>query len=186
NRFLPLGREAADREIRRIEHRWWQKRKSMAAWVREILSSSRPRDRVEEERWMDQHALRMGEDTAAALAENASGEVRYGYYTPTILVMERDPRHADYVASEIVKALGEAGFGARVETVNALEAYLGSLPGHGYPNIRRALLSSANVADLLPTTSIWPGLPTNPSQYFPRNSPALLWAATDGNTPFRL
>lgn len=186
NRIIPLGREMAEREIKRIEHRWWQKRKGMATWVREILSSSRPRDRAEEERWMDQHALRMGEDTAVALAENASGEVRYGYYTATIVVMEKDPRHADYVASEIVKALGEAGFSARVETVNALEAYLGSLPGHGYPNIRRALISSANVADLLPTTSIWPGLATNPSQYFPRNSPALLWAATDGNTPFRL
>lgn len=186
NRFLPLGREAADREIRRIEHRWWQKRKSMAAWVREILSSSRPRDRVEEERWMDQHALRMGDDTAEARAENASGEVRYGYYTPTLLVMERDPRHADFVASEIVKALNEAGFAARVETVNALEAFLGSLPGHGYPNLRRALLSSANLADLLPTTSVWPGLAHNPSQYFPRGSPALMWAATDGNTPFRL
>ncbi|HEU4754941.1 MAG TPA: hypothetical protein VFU47_17675, partial [Armatimonadota bacterium] len=186
NRFIPLGREVAEREIKQIEHRWWQKRKSMATWAREILSSSQPRDRVEEERWMDQHALRMGDDTALARAENASGEVRYGYYTPTILVMEKDPRHADYVASEIVKALNEAGFAARVETMNALEAYLGSLPGHGHPNLRRTLLSTANLADLLPTTSVWPGLAHNPSQYFPRNSPALLWAATDGNTPFRL
>jgi type IV secretion system protein VirB4 len=186
NRVIPLGREVAEREIKRIEQRWWQKRKSMGVWAREILSNTRPRDRAEEERWMDQHALRMGDDTAQALAENSSGEVRYAYYTSTILVMERDPRHADFVASEIVKALNEAGFSARVETVNALEAYLGSLPGHGYPNLRRALLSSANIADLLPTTSTWPGLATNPSQYFPADSPALMWAATDGNTPFRL
>ena len=87
---------------------------------------------------------------------------------------------------EIVKTLHDAGFSARIETVNALEAYLGSLPGHGYPNIRRALLASANIADLLPATSIWPGLATNPSQYFPDDSPALMWTATDGSTPFRL
>src|SRR5690606_33738360 len=86
----------------------------------------------------------------------------------------------------LVKALNEAGFGARVETVNALEAYLGSLPGHGYPNIRRSLLASTNIADLLPTTGIWPGLSTNPSQYFAEESPALMWTATEGSTPFRL
>jgi type IV secretion/conjugal transfer VirB4 family ATPase len=186
NRVIPLGRENADREIKRIEQRWYQKRKSLGVWIREILSSNRTRNPADEERWLDQHAIQMGNDTAAARAENASGEVRFCYYTSTVVVMERDHRHADYIAAEIVKALNEAGFAARVETVNALEAYLGSLPGHGYPNIRRTLLASTNIADLLPTTSVWPGLPTNPSQYFARNSPALMWTATDGNTPFRL
>src|SRR5690606_26124787 len=146
----------------RIEHRWYQKRKSISAWVREILSSTQARDRAAEERWLDQHALRMGDDTAAARAENASGEVRFCYYTSTLVVVEASAQDADHAASELVKALGEAGFAARVETVNALEAYLGSLPGHGYPNIRRALLASTNIADLLPATSIWPGLATNP------------------------
>lgn len=186
NRIIPLGRESADREIKRIEQRWYQKRKSLASWVREILSSSRTRNPAEEERWLDQHAVQMGNDTAAARAENASAEVRFCYYTSTIVVMDRDPRHADFIASEIVKALNEGGFAARVETVNGLEAYLGSLPGHGYPNIRRTLLASTNIADLLPTTSIWPGLATNPSHYFVEGSPALMWTATDGNTPFRL
>ena len=46
------------------------------------------------------------------------------------------------VAEEILKALTDAGFPARIETVNALEAYLGSLPGHGWPNLRRPLLST--------------------------------------------
>ncbi len=186
SRIIPLSRESADHEIRRIEHQWYQKRKSVGTWIREILSTGRQRNPAEEERWLDQHAVQMGNDTSAARAENASGDVRFCYYTSTVVVMERDPRHADYIASEIVKVLNEAGFAARVETVNALEAYLGSLPGHGYPNIRRTLLAGTNIADLLPTTSIWPGLATNPSQYFPKHSPALMWTATDGNTPFRL
>lgn len=186
NRVIPLGRETAEHEIKRIERRWYQKRKSLGLWVREILSSGHSRDGAEQERSMDQYAVQMGDDTAAARAENASGEVRFCYYTSTIIVMERDPRHADYIASEVVKALNEAGFAARTETVNALDAYVGSLPGHGYPNIRRSLLASTNIADLLPTTSIWPGLATNPSPYFPKDSPALMWTATDGSTPFRL
>src|SRR5690606_31680128 len=104
------------------------------------------------------------------MAENASGEVRFCYYTSAILVMEPEAERADLVAAEMVKGINDRGFTARVEDVNALEAYLGSLPGHGYPNLRRPVLSSTNIADLLPTTSIWPGLARNPSSYFPENS----------------
>ena len=90
------------------------------------------------------------------------------------------------VAEDLVKALADRGFPSRVETVNALEAFLGSLPGHGYPNLRRPVLSTRNLADLLPVTSVWSGLAKNPCSYYPPNSPPLLWAATDGATPFRV
>jgi type IV secretion system protein VirB4 len=100
--------------------------------------------------------------------------------------MEPDGSRADFVAGEILKVLNDAGFPGRIETVNALEAYLGSLPGHGYPNLRCPLLSTRNIADLLPVTSVWPGLATNPSPFFPSHSPPLLWAATAGATPFRV
>ena len=66
-----------------------------------------------------------------------------------------------------------------------MEAYLGSLPGHGYQNIRRPLIHTLNLADILPLTSVWPGLENNPCPYFEKNSPALLYAATGGATPFR-
>jgi type IV secretion system protein VirB4 len=186
SRVIPFGQAAAEKEIKKHQLNWFKKQKGLAQWVREILSNSKPRSREEAERWIDRHARRMEDDTGEALAENASGEVRFCRYTSTIVVMEEDPRHADYVASQIVKGLNDAGFPAHVETVNALEAYLGSLPGHGYANLRRHLLSSANVADLLPTTGIWPGLANNPSRHFSAGSPALMWTATDGSTPFRL
>src|SRR5256884_1975913 len=43
-----------------------------------------------------------------------------------------------------------------------------------------------NLADLLPLTSIWPGLEDNPCPAYPKSSPSLLYAATAGATPFRL
>jgi type IV secretion/conjugal transfer VirB4 family ATPase len=86
----------------------------------------------------------------------------------------------------VLKALDDRGFTARLEDVNALEAFLGTLPGQGFANLRRPLVSTRNLADLLPVTSVWPGLPENPSPLFPRHSPALLWAATTGATPFWL
>jgi type IV secretion system protein TrbE len=89
-------------------------------------------------------------------------------------------------ARTVLTTLQDNGFTARLEAVNAMDAFFGTLPGHGTPNLRRPLLSSANVAALWPVTSVWPGLAHNPSQYFPRESPPLVHVATDGSTPFRL
>src|SRR5208282_6571195 len=49
------------------------------------------------------------------------------------------------------------GFATRIETINAAEAWLGSLPGHTVPNVRRPLAHTDNVADLLPVTAVWTG-----------------------------
>jgi len=127
----------------------------------------------------------MAIDAGEAASENASGSVRFCFYTQVMVVMDPDPTRASYIASEILKALNDAGFTGRIETVNALDAYLGSLPGHGYPNLRRPLISTRNIADLLPVTSVWPGLANNPCSFFPPKSPPLMWPATDGATPFR-
>src|SRR5207245_10747921 len=88
-------------------------------------------------------------------------------------------------AREVLKQLQLHGFVARIEEANALEAWLGSLPGHGYQNVRRPMLHTLNLADLLPLTSIWPGLEGNPCPAYPKGSPSLLYAATAGAQPFR-
>ena len=92
----------------------------------------------------------------------------------------------DHVCLAFVMRFQHHGFGARVEEVNALEAYLGSLPGHGHQNVRKPLLHTLNLADLMPLTSIWPGLEQHPCPYYPPGSPSLCYAATAGATPFRL
>jgi type IV secretion system protein VirB4 len=140
----------------------------------------------DDELWLDQDARGMAKDAADAAAENASDGVRFCYVTQVVVVTDPDPAAADRSARRLQKCLQDSGFTARIETVNALDAFLGSLPGQGYPNLRRPLLSTRNVADLLPVTSVWPGLASNPSPFFPVNSPPLMWAATAGATPFRI
>ena len=187
HRVLPLGTAEAAKQIRRHQLQWFKKRKGAAAWVQEMVGGKRDAaPRADDELWLDQDARHLAQDASDAAAENASGAVRFCCFTQVAIVMEPDPARADLVAGEILKALNDAGFPGRIETVNALEAYLGSLPGHGYPNLRRPLLSTRNIADLLPVTSVWPGLATNPSPFFPPQSPPLVWAATDGSTPFRV
>ena len=74
-----------------------------------------------------------------------------------------------------------------METVNTVEAWLGSLPGHVHANVRRPLLHSLNLADLVPVLDAnsrgWPAIPV---PLFPPDSPPLMHAATTGATPFRL
>jgi type IV secretion system protein VirB4 len=187
HRLLPLGTAEAAKHIRRHQLQWFKKRKGAAAWVQEMVGAKRDgAPQPDAELWLDQDARGLAEDAARAAAENASGAVRFCFFTQVAIVMEPDRRRADFVAAEILKALNDAGFPGRIETVNALEAYLGSLPGHGYPNLRRPLLSTRNIADLLPVTSVWPGLAANPSPFFPPKSPPLCWGATTGSTPFRV
>jgi type IV secretory pathway VirB4 component len=85
----------------------------------------------------------------------------------------------------VSKTIQNLGFGCRLETINAVEAWRGSIPGDGYSNVRRPLLHTLNLADMLPVTSVWAGLRENPSALMPKHSPPVLYAATTGATPFR-
>lgn len=189
SRLIPLSYQTAAKEIRRQQLGWFQKRKGAMDLIRDMAGGKGERSAEQtksDELFMDTNAHAMAEDARAAMAANASGEVRFAYYTSVVLAMEETEDRADFVASEILKAVRDRGFTARIEDVNALEAFLGTLPGHGYPNLRRPVLSTANIADLLPTTAIWPGAGRCPSHYFPKNSPPLMHVETAGTTPFRL
>jgi type IV secretory pathway VirB4 component len=99
-----------------------------------------------------------------------------------------DPDRAGLIenARLIVREIQREGFAARIETVNTMEAWLGSLPGHPVPNIRRPLIHTANLADMLPLAGVWTGREENPCPFYPQPSPPLLYAATAGATPFRV
>jgi type IV secretion/conjugal transfer VirB4 family ATPase len=186
HRIIPLDQASAARQLARTRLSWFKKRRGAASWLREMTGETKGAAVADEELFHDHDATSMARDASDAVAENASGRVRFCLYTPAIVVAEEDEASADRYAAEIVKTLADRGFNARVEDLNTLQAWRGTLPGEGYANLRRPLLSTRNLADLLPATSIWPGLAHNPSPLFPPQSPALLWAATTGATPFWL
>ena len=68
------------------------------------------------------------------------------------------------------------------ETVNAVEAWLGSLPGHVYANVRQPPVSTLNLAHMMPLSAVWAG----PERNEHLDGPPLLFAKTEGATPFRL
>ena len=67
-----------------------------------------------------------------------------------------------------------------------MDAWLGTIPGHGSCNARRLFLHSLNLAHILPLQSIWAGSRFNsPYSLLPAQSPPVFYAATTGKTPFR-
>ena len=128
----------------------------------------------------------MVQDAEQAIAEVSSGMVAAGYYTSVVVLMDEDRDRLLANARTVQKAIQKRAFSARIETINTLDAWLGSLPGHGVENVRRPLLSTMNLADLLPTSTIWTGRMDAPCPFYPPHSPALMHCVTSGSTPFRL
>ena len=131
------------------------------------------------------YAQAMAEDSEQAMGVAASGDVQFAQYSSNIICLDDDLDRLNENTRTVMKKIQNLGFACRLETINAVEAWRGSLPGDGYRNVRRVLLHSLNLADLLPITSVWAGLRENPSRLMPKKSPPLLFAATTGATPFR-
>lgn len=179
-RAIFLDPQTAVRELSIWRRNWFQKRLGFAGILKETFGSGTTAA------FQNQHALQMAADADGAVTEAQSAVVRYCYYTTAVVLSEDDPTAADENAQEVLKQFQHHGFDARIEQINANEAFLGSLPGHGHYNVRRPLLHTRNLADLLPLTSAWPGHEQNPCPFFPKDSPSLCYAATSGATPFRL
>ena len=135
---------------------------------------------------VDQDAMSMVADAESAIAEVNSGLIAQGYYTSVVILMDENRDRLEAAARSVEKAINRLGFAARIETINTLDAFLGTLPGHGVENVRRPLINTMNLADLLPTSTIWTGLADAPCPMYPPLSPALMQGVTHGATPFRL
>ena len=185
-RFLPFSPATATKVIGKAQLGWFQKRRGAGDWVRDMASKEKRQETEMDLAFQDAGASRMVLDAGAARARNTGGELRFGHLTACAVVMADDARSANERAAALLKAVRDLGFTGRVEDVNAVDAFVGSLPGHGHANLRRPVLSTDNLVDLLPLTAPWGGHREVPSGLFPPHSPPLLWARTDGSTPFRL
>ncbi|WP_036254237.1 VirB4 family type IV secretion/conjugal transfer ATPase [Methylobacter sp. BBA5.1] len=175
SRFIFMDQHEAVKHLDKFRKKWRQKVRGFFDQV--FNTNTGP---------VDQDALSMVEDAEAAIAEVNSGLVAAGYYTSVVILMDEDRTRLEASARQVEKAINRLGFAARIETTNTMDAYLGSLPGHGVENVRRPLINTMNLADLLPTSTIWTGSASAPCPLYPPMSPALMHCVTHGATPFRL
>lgn len=174
-RFIALDKTAATKALTRIRRQWFNKRKSIAQLMREVMMN-------EPAPLTDSDADNKVTDADLALQALGGDHVAFGYYTATITVSDADRAAADEKLRVIERTVNSLGFTCIREGVNAVEAWLGSLPGHVYANVRQPLVHTLNLAHLVPLSSVWAGPALNDHLV----GPSLLQAETSGSTPFRL
>ena len=180
-RFLPLSPPSAERLMRRQRNQWMRSRRGLS-W---LLSGGKSRQSPDEEENLDSSSM-LG-DLDAARALNSANAVRFGYYSATVVVYAEEREDLLAASRLIATTLRNAGIPVRTESINALDAFFGTLAPNCFSNLRRPILHTRNLADLLPVTALWTGRPVNPSPFSPPGGyPALLWTHTEGNAPFRL
>lgn len=173
NRFLLTDIQESISQMEAKRRQWEQKVKSLSA---QITGSENYR--------VDHDAASMVEDLDMALKDARSGDMAFGNHTSTVILRHEDPDVLSEMAREVVKVFERAGCSAQIEDMNNLEAFIGSLPGHGHENVRKPLITSVNFADIIPLSSEWLGSKKCPCPFYPPNSPALLMAAASGGAPF--
>ena len=174
SRFMFMDPLEATQRLERTRKKWIQKVRPFTDQLFKTNSGS-----------VNQDALMMVGEAEDAIAAANSQLVAYGYYTPVIVLFGDDDAKLRKQAEFVRRLVQSEGFGARIETLNSTEAFLGSLPGNWYANIREPLIHTRNLADLVPLNSVWSGEPNNPNPFYPENSPPLMLVAS-GSTPFRL
>jgi type IV secretion system protein TrbE len=173
-RAVLLDKTDAARVLGRIRRQWFAKRKSIAAILKEVMTN-------EASALLDNDASNKAADADLALQELGSDLVGIAYVTATVTVWHEDARVAEERLRLVEKVVQGRDFTCMVERVNAVEAWLGSLPGHVYANVRQPPLSTLNLAHMMPFSAVWAG--PERDEHF--GAPPLLLGKTEGSTPFR-
>ncbi len=173
-RAILLDKTDATRLLTRIRRQWFAKRKSIAAILKEVMTN-------EQSVLVDTDAANKAADADTALQELGADVAGMAYVTATITVWDADPRLADEKLRLVEKVIQGHDFTAMIETVNAVDAWLGSLPGHAHANVRQPPISTLNLAHMIPLSAVWAG--PERDEHF--DAPPLLYGRTEGSTPFR-
>jgi len=174
-RFIALDKVDATKALTRIRRQWFNKRKSLTALLREVMYN-------QPAQLLDTDADNKVVDADLALQALGGDHVAFGYMTTTIVVADEKPARVEDKVRGVERIVNSLGFTSIRESVNAVEAWLSSLPGQIYANVRQPLIHSLNLAHMMPLSAIWAG----PAENRHLAGPPLLQAQTQGATPFRL
>ncbi|WP_407114102.1 conjugal transfer protein TrbE [Bradyrhizobium sp. LMG 9283] len=173
-RAIMLDKIDATKLLTKIRRQWFAKRKSIGAILKEVMTN-------EASTLLDTDAHNKALDADAALQELGSDQIGQAFVTATVTVWDRDPGAADEKLRLVEKVIQGRDFTCMIETVNAVEAWLGSLPGHVYANVRQPPVSTLNLAHMIPMSAVWAG----EARDLHFKGPPLLFGKTEGSTPFR-
>lgn len=177
-RFIFLDKTDAEKQLRGFWQRWLSARQSFIALIREAVTGTGTAIQ-------NTDALNRAADADAALQELSGDLVAYGYFTQSIVLLDRDLKSLKAKQSILEQAIQGRGFTTldEIENRNCFDAFLGAIPGNCAHNVRHPLLNTLNLAHLFPLSAVWGGAPRETNLY---DAPPLLHTITGGSTPFKL
>ena len=173
-RAIMLDKNDAARLLTKIRRQWFAKRKSVAAILKEVMTN-------EASVLVDSDASNKAADADMALQELGADSAGIAYVTATVTVCDLDAGLAAEKLRLVEKVIQGRDFTCMNEGVNALEAWLGSIPGQVYANVRQPPISTLNLAHMVPLSAVWAGAERD--EHF--GDAPLLYGKTEGSTPFR-
>lgn len=180
-RFITVSQEKALKEINKVMQKWKTKRKGGFARMLEAFNVSIGKD--------DDFAVSQEEEANAAITTVRQSESKYGFYTSTILIFNKNLDTLKSQILEMYSIIQAMGFTANIENVNNFETYMGSLPGNTFENVVQLPLFTNQLGSLFPITAQWVGSEINPNPLYVQNggnNPPLGYGKTRGNTPFKI
>ena len=139
-RAICLDKTDATMILTRIRRQWFAKRKSVAAILKEVVTN-------EASALLDSDAHNKALDADAALQELGADVAGEAYVTATLTVWDENPQTAHEKLRLAEKVIQSRDFTCIAESVNAVEAWLGSLPGHVYANVRQPRRSPKSIPE---------------------------------------
>ena len=176
-RFLMLSKLEALSKMERKYKNIFSQRLSLFQRVYAELTG----EKEENSRKLNEDALNKANEVRTQIALTAGDYVSQGFYTCTLIVDGDSIDEVEERVDIISKTINNMGFITIEESINSVEAFLGSVPGNITNNIRMPILNTITLSHLLPISSVWGGDSWNKHL----NAPPLIYTKTKGSTPFR-
>lgn len=176
-RFLMLSKLEALSKMERKYKNIFSQRLSLFQRVYAELTG----EKEENSRKLNEDALNKANEVRTQIALTTGDYVSQGFYTCTLIVDGDSVDEVEERVDVISKTINNMGFITIEESINSVEAFLGSIPGNITNNIRMPILNTITLSHLLPVSSVWGGDSWNKHL----NAPPLIYAKTKGSTPFR-
>jgi type IV secretion system protein TrbE len=179
-RFIFLDKQEATTELEKYRKGWFQKQKGLMTLLKEQAMK-------QESAFVDGAAIAKSADADAALTLLGEDAVAFGFFTATITVWDKDLEAARRNVQMVKQVIQGRGFVVKDETLNSRDAWLGSHPGNVYANVRRPILHTVNLAQLMPVSAVWAGDTENSHlRQISGVGTSHVYCSTIGDTPFRL
>jgi type IV secretion system protein TrbE len=177
-KFIYASKNQAEKLIRKQQRLW----DSQVTKMTDIIFQHITGKKVGRE---NRDAIEMSDDSENALTNLRSDAVKFGYFSSTIVLFDENIDRLAEKTKITVRSIQELKFNPRIEKINAIDTFFGTLPGMNKEfGFKEPILHTFNLAHMMHSSSLYVGEKNSPNPFIEKNSPPLALAVTQGNTPF--